>query len=61
MMFLAYLNRIALDSASIDGAFRPRSMYIFLNLVVPLILGILLALGIKIVKRMAAPQKRRNN
>jgi hypothetical protein len=61
MRFLAYLNRIVLDSASIGGGLHPRPMYIFLNLVVPLILGILLALGIKIVNRKAAPQKRRNN
>jgi hypothetical protein len=61
MRFLAYLNRIVPDSASIGGGFHPRPMYIVLNLVVPLIVGILLALGIKIVNRKAAPQKRRNN
>jgi hypothetical protein len=61
MRLLAYLNRIVPDPASVGGGFHPRPLYILLNLVVPLIVGMLLALAIKIVHWKAAPQKRRHN
>jgi len=61
MQFFAYLNQLVRDSVSIDGRFHPHPMYIFMNLVVPVILGVLLAGSIKIVHWILAPREKRNN
>ena len=61
VQFLAYLNQLVRGSISIDGRFHPHPMYIFMNLVVPVILGVLLAGSIKIVHWILAPRDKRNN
>jgi hypothetical protein len=61
MRFFAYMNQLVRDSASIRGGFHPQAMYIFLNLVVPLALGLLLSAGIKIVNWIFASHEKRNN
>lgn len=61
VLFLAYLNQIVRDSVSVDGKFHAHPMYIFLNLVVPLILGMFLAGSIKVVNWMLTRQAKRSS
>jgi hypothetical protein len=59
MRFLEYLLRIAADADPIKRGFQAKLMYIFLNIVVPVILGILLGSLMKIIEKMLRIRKKK--
>jgi len=61
MRFLAYVSQLVRDSAFTDGRFCPHAMHAFLNVLVPVILGVLLAGSIKVVRWVLSPHGKRNN
>jgi hypothetical protein len=54
-----YLLRLAVDADPIKRGFQAKPMYIFFNIVVPVILGILLGSLMKIIEKMLRIRKKK--
>jgi hypothetical protein len=59
MSFLEYLLKIAADADPMKRGFQAQPLYTFLNIAVPVILGILLGSLMKIIEKMLRIRKKR--
>ncbi len=59
MRSFEYLLRIAADADPMKRGFQAEPMYLFLNIAVPVILGILLGSLIKIIEKILRIRKKR--
>jgi hypothetical protein len=59
MSLFEYLLTVATDADPMERGFQAKPMYIFLNMVVPVILGILLGGLLKMIEKMLRIRKTR--
>ena len=61
MRLIEYLIGIASDGLPTPKGFQPQPMYIFLNIAVPVFIGLLMGWIIKLIEKFLVIKKRRGN
>lgn len=61
MRFIEYLIGIASDGLPTQKGFQSRPLYIFLNIAIPVLIGLLMGWIIKLVEKFLVIKKRRGN
>jgi len=61
MKFIEYLIGIASDALPTQKGFQAQPMYIFLNIAIPVFIGVLMGWIIKFVEKVLVMKKRRGN
>ncbi|OGQ00086.1 MAG: hypothetical protein A2Z51_02740 [Deltaproteobacteria bacterium RBG_19FT_COMBO_52_11] len=61
MRFIEYLIGIASDGLPTQKGFQSQPLYIFLNIAIPVLIGLLMGWIIKLVEKFLVIKKRRGN